>query len=33
MPSTGECQDQEVGMGGLWSKGEGEYIGNFRGSI
>jgi hypothetical protein len=31
-PSTGEFQDQEVGVGGLWSRG-GEVIGDFQDSI
>jgi hypothetical protein len=29
-PSTGECQGQEVGMGGLVSRGRGEGIGDFQ---
>jgi hypothetical protein len=28
-PSVGECQDQEVGVGGLVSRGRGERIGGF----
>ena len=28
-PSVGECQDQEVGVGGLVSRGSGEGIGRF----
>ena len=28
-PSAGEYQDQEVGVGGLVSRGTGEGIGNF----
>ena len=28
-PSTGECQDQEVGMGGKDSRAGGEGIGDF----
>jgi hypothetical protein len=31
-PSTGECQGQEVGVGGLESRAE-EGIGDFRDSI
>ena len=31
-PSTGECQGQEVGVGGLGSRtGQGEGIGDFQG--
>ena len=29
-PSVGECQGQEVGVGGLVSKGSGEEMGVFR---
>jgi hypothetical protein len=29
MPSTGECQGQEVGMGGLGSRVGGVYRGTF----
>ena len=29
-PSVGECQDREVGMGGLVSRGKGDGIGGFR---
>ena len=29
-PSVGECQDREVGVGGLVSRGQGEGIGGFR---
>ena len=33
-PSTGECQGQEVGVGGLGSRaGRGEDIGYFRDSV
>jgi hypothetical protein len=28
-PSIGECQDQEVGVGGLRSRGRGEGLGGF----
>ena len=28
-PSIGECQGQEVGVGGLGSRGKGEGIGDF----
>ena len=28
-PSIGECQGQEVGVGGLVSRGRGEEIGGF----
>ena len=28
-PSIGECQGQEVGVGGLGSRGKGEGRGNF----
>ena len=28
-PSVGECQGQEVGVGGLWSRGRGKGIGDF----
>ena len=28
-PSVGECQDREVGVGGLVSKGMGKGIGGF----
>jgi hypothetical protein len=28
-PSIGECQDQEVGVGGLGSREKGEEIGDF----
>ena len=29
-PSIGECQGQEVGVGGLVSRGRGKVIGNFQ---
>ena len=29
-PSVGECQDREVGVGGLVSRGRGYGIGGFR---
>ena len=29
-PSVGECQDQEVGVGKLVSKGRGDWIRGFR---
>ena len=29
-PSVGECQDQEVGVGGLVSRGRGDRIGGFQ---
>jgi hypothetical protein len=32
-PNTGECQGQEVGVGGLGRGGAGEGIGGFVGSI
>ena len=28
-PSEGECQDREVGVGGLVSRGKGDRIGGF----
>ena len=28
-PSVGECQDREVGVGGLVSRGRGDGIGGF----
>jgi hypothetical protein len=33
-PSAGKCQDREVGMGGLVSRGIGDGIGSFcRGNV
>jgi hypothetical protein len=32
-PSTGECQGQEAGVGGLRSRAGGEVIGGFGDSI
>ena len=29
-PSVGECQDREVGVGGLASSGRGDGIGSFQ---
>jgi hypothetical protein len=29
-PNIGECQGQEMGVGGLGSRGRGEGIGDFR---
>jgi hypothetical protein len=31
--SVGECQDREVGMYGLLSRGRGDGIGGFRGEM
>jgi hypothetical protein len=30
-PSIGECQGQGAGVGGLWSRGRTEGIGDFQG--